>query len=64
MLLYVVINPVIIIKYGICLHPRKKNMLLDDIGQRLLERAVELVKSGYKFVFVLTISIGRKGSMT
>ena len=28
-------------------------MLLDDIGQRFLERAVELVKSGYKFVFVL-----------
>ncbi|CAB3982271.1 Hypothetical predicted protein [Paramuricea clavata] len=28
-------------------------MLLDHIGQRFLERAVELVKSGYKFVFVL-----------
>ena len=40
-------------KYGICLHPRKKYNLLDEIGQGLLEQAIELVKSGYKFVFVL-----------
>ena len=28
-------------------------MLFDNIGQSFLDRAVELVKSGYQFVFVL-----------
>ena len=28
-------------------------MLLDEIGKSFLDRAVELVKSGYRFVFVL-----------
>ena len=32
---------------------KKKVMLLDNIGQSFLDRAVELVKSGYRFVFVL-----------
>lgn len=40
-------------EYGICLHSRKKYKLLDEIGENYLNRAVELVKSGCKFVFVL-----------
>ena len=31
----------------------KKYMLFDNIGQSFLDRAVELVKSGYRYVFVL-----------
>ena len=40
-------------KYGVCLHSRKKYKVLDDIGESFLTRAVELVKSGHNFVFVL-----------
>ena len=40
-------------KYGICLQPAKKYAILDDIGAHFLDEAVKLVKSGFKFVFVL-----------
>ena len=40
-------------KYGICLEPTKKYTILDDIGKHYLDRAAELVKLGYKFVYVL-----------
>ncbi|XP_028417518.1 uncharacterized protein LOC114541922 [Dendronephthya gigantea] len=40
-------------KYGLCLEPTKKYKILDDVGKHLLDRATELVKSGYKFVYVL-----------
>ena len=40
-------------KYGICLQPAKKYAILEDIGTHFLDEAVKLVKSGFKFVFVL-----------
>ena len=40
-------------KYGFCLDPITKYTMMDNIGQHFLERAIELVKTGYKFVFVL-----------
>ena len=40
-------------KYEICLEPTKKYTILDDIGKHYLDRAAELVKLGYKFVYVL-----------
>ena len=40
-------------KYGVCLEPTKKYTILDDIGKHYLNRAAELVKLGYKFVYVL-----------
>ena len=40
-------------KYGFCLAPTKKYTILDDIGENFLNHAVELVKSGHRFVFVL-----------
>ena len=40
-------------KYGICLQPAKKYAILEDIGTHFIDQAVKLVKSGFKFVFVL-----------
>ena len=40
-------------KYGFCLDPITKYTMMDNIGQHFLERVIELVKTGYKFVFVL-----------
>jgi hypothetical protein len=40
-------------KYGFCLEPKMKYGILDDIGSHFLDRAAELVKSGYRFVYVL-----------
>lgn len=40
-------------KYGLCMDPTKKYKILDEIGKHFLDHAVMLVKSGYKFVFVL-----------
>ena len=40
-------------KYGFCLDPVTKYGMMDNIGQHFLERAIELVKSGHKLVFVL-----------
>ena len=37
-------------KYGICLQPTKKYAILEDIGTDFVDQAVELVKSGFKFV--------------
>ena len=40
-------------KYGVCLQPTKKYTILDDIGKQYLSQGAELVKLGYKFVYVL-----------
>ncbi|XP_028412644.1 uncharacterized protein LOC114535543 [Dendronephthya gigantea] len=40
-------------KYGFCLSISKKYVVLDDIGKHFLDHAVELLKSGRKFVFVV-----------
>ena len=40
-------------RYGICLERTKKYTILDDIGNDFLDRAAELVKSGFQFVYVL-----------
>ena len=40
-------------KYGFCLSTSKKHVILDDIGQHFLDRAVHLVKAGKKFVYVV-----------
>ncbi|XP_028409312.1 uncharacterized protein LOC114531912 [Dendronephthya gigantea] len=40
-------------KYGLCLSFSNKYVVLDDIGKHFLDRAVELVKSGMKFVYVV-----------
>ena len=40
-------------KYGICLSHSNKYNVLDDIGSNFLDRAVELVKAGKKFVYVV-----------
>ena len=40
-------------KYGFCLEPKAKYPLLDEIGGQFIDHAVELVKSGMKFVYVL-----------
>ncbi|CAB4020259.1 Hypothetical predicted protein [Paramuricea clavata] len=40
-------------KYGMCLEPNMKYPILDDIGQKFIDRAAELVKSGHTFVYVL-----------
>lgn len=40
-------------KYGFCLDPFTKYAMMDDIGQHFLQHAIQLVKSGRKFVFVL-----------
>ena len=40
-------------KYGFCLEPNAKYQLLDEIGDHFMDRAVQLVKSGVKFVYVL-----------
>ena len=40
-------------KYGLCLEPKTKYTVLDDIGCHFVDHAVELVKAGYKFVYVL-----------
>ena len=40
-------------KYGFCLDPFTKYAMMDNIGHHFLQRAIELVKSGHKFVFVL-----------
>ena len=40
-------------KYGFCLSTSKKHVILDDIAQHFLDRAVHLVKAGKKFVYVV-----------
>ena len=40
-------------KYGICLEPKMKYSILDDIGKHFIDRAAELVKAGHTFVYVL-----------
>ena len=40
-------------EYGICTGPSLKSSLLHEIGEHFLDHAVELVKAGSKFVFVL-----------
>ena len=40
-------------KYGFCLQPNAKYQLLDEIGDHFMDRAVQLFKSGVKFVYVL-----------
>ena len=40
-------------KYGFCLSSSKKYVVLDEIGKHFLEHAIELVKSGKKFVYVV-----------
>ena len=40
-------------KYGISLDPSTKYSLLDEIGERFLDHAIELVKGGSQFVYVL-----------
>ena len=39
--------------YGFCLSSKRKYSLLDEIGEHFTDHAVELVKKGHKFVFVL-----------
>ena len=40
-------------KYGVCLSASKKYAVLDDIGGHFLDHAIELVKAGRKFVYVV-----------
>ena len=40
-------------KYAICVDPTKKYTILDDIGEEFIDKALEMVKSGDKFVYVL-----------
>ncbi|XP_028417961.1 uncharacterized protein LOC114542661 [Dendronephthya gigantea] len=40
-------------KYGICLEPKMKYQILDDIGTQFFTHAAKLVQSGHKFVYVL-----------
>ena len=40
-------------KYGFCLEPNAKYQLLDEIGDHFMDHAVQLVKSGVQFVYVL-----------
>ena len=40
-------------KYGFCLTSQMKYPILDDIGNHVMDHAVELVKKGHKFVYVM-----------
>ena len=40
-------------KYEFCLEPNAKYPLLDEIGDHFMDHAVQLVKSGVQFVYVL-----------
>jgi hexokinase len=40
-------------KYGICVDPTKKYTILDDIGEEFIDKALEMVKSGDMFFYVL-----------
>ena len=40
-------------KYGMCLEPKMKYPILEDIGKHFIDRAAAFVKSGHKFVYVL-----------
>ena len=40
-------------KYGFCLTSQMKYPILDDIGNHFMDHAVELVKKGHKFVYVM-----------
>ncbi len=40
-------------KYGMCLEPKMRYPILEDIGKHFIDRAAVLVKSGHKFVYVL-----------
>ena len=40
-------------RYGLCLTSQMKYPILDDIGNHFMDHAVELVKKGHKFVFVM-----------
>lgn len=40
-------------KYGPCVTSSRKYAVFDDVGKHFLDRAVELVKAGMKFVYVI-----------
>ena len=40
-------------KYGLCVTSSRKYAVFDDIGKHFLDHAVELVKAGMKFVYVI-----------
>ena len=40
-------------KYGICLSHSNKYNVLDDIGRHFLDHAIELIKAGKRFVYVV-----------
>ncbi|XP_028413251.1 uncharacterized protein LOC114536099 [Dendronephthya gigantea] len=40
-------------KYGLCLEPKMKYTILEDIGKQFIDHAADLVKSGHTFVYVL-----------
>ena len=40
-------------KYGLCVTSSRKYVIFDDIGKHFLNHAVELLKSGMKFVYVI-----------
>ena len=40
-------------KYGLCVTSSRKYVVFDDIGKHFLDHAVELVKAGMKFVYVI-----------
>ena len=40
-------------KYGFCLESSKKYTILEDIGKHYLNQAIELVRTGHRFVYVL-----------
>ena len=51
-------------KYGLCVTSSRKYVVFDDIGKHFLDHAVELVKAGMKFVYVISIQhrLGGKGA--
>ena len=40
-------------KYGLCITSSRKYVVLDDIGNHFFDHAIELVKAGMKFVYVI-----------
>ena len=40
-------------KYGLCVTSSRKYVVFDDIGNHFLDHAIELVKAGMKFVYVI-----------
>ena len=49
-------------KYGLCVTSSRKYAVLDDIGKHFLDHAVELVKAGMKFVYVIDNRLGGKSA--